>query len=117
VRACGASTQVPAWMRFRRHGSSVSAVCREARRGGGGGGNTTIQQIGVVRRTSINLQSAITFFSHLSQPQANTLLSQTGEMIQSVHTTNTVVQRAADRGIVQYRDYEQYLQENSPSTC
>jgi hypothetical protein len=43
-------------------------------------------------------------------------LSQTDELIQSVHTYNTVVQEGLlTGGLVQYRDYEQYLKENSPS--
>jgi outer membrane protein TolC len=100
------------------NGSAVSAGLA----GGGGSGagsagaNTTIQQVGVVAPNfDPNLQSAMTF-SHLSQPQANTLLSQTDELIESVHTYNTVVQEGLlTGGLVQYADYEQYLKENSPS--
>ena len=100
------------------NGSTVSAGLSGSGGGGSGGGgvNTTIQQIGVVAPNfDANLQSAATF-SHLSQPQANTILSQTDELIQSVHTYNTVVQQGLlTGGLVQYRDYEQYLNENSPS--
>jgi outer membrane protein TolC len=100
------------------NGSTVSAGLSGSGGGGSGGGgvNTTIQQIGVVAPNfDPNLQSTATF-SHLSQPQANTILSQTDELIQSVHTYNTVVQQGLlTGGLVQYRDYEQYLNENSPS--
>ena len=100
------------------NGSTVSAGLGNGGGGGGGGGgvNNTIQQIGVVAPNfDPNLQSAVTF-SHLSQPQANTLLSQTDELIQSIHTYNTVAQQGLPTGgQVQYRDYEQYLHENSPS--
>ena len=100
------------------NGSTVSAGLSNVGGSGAGGGgvNTTIQQIGVVAPNfDPNLQSAMTF-SHLSQPQANTILSETDELIQSVHTYNTVVQEGLlTGGLVQYRDYEQYLKENSPS--
>jgi len=104
-------------------GLGVNGSTASAGLGGGGGGgcgigggNTTIQQIGVIAPNfDPTLQSAMTF-SHLSQPEANTLLAQTDELIQSVHTYNTVVQQGLlTGGLVQYRDYEQYLNENSPS--
>jgi outer membrane protein TolC len=100
------------------NGSTVSAGLANNGGGGGGGGagNNTIQQIGVIAPNfDPNLQSAATF-SHLTQPQSNTILSQTDELVQSVHTYNTVVQQGLlTGGLVQYRDYEQYLRENSPS--
>jgi hypothetical protein len=100
------------------NGSTVSAGLSGNGGGGSGGGgvNTTIQQIGVVAPNfDPNLQSTATF-SHLSQPQANTILSQTDELIQSIHTYNTVVQEGLlTGGLISYRDYEQYLNENSPS--
>ena len=66
------------------NGSTVSAGLAGGGGGGGGGGgaNTTIQQVGAVAPNfDPNLQSAMTF-SHLSQPQANTILSETDELIQ-----------------------------------
>jgi outer membrane protein TolC len=100
------------------NGSTVSAGLANGGGSGAGsaGANTTIQQVGVIAPNfDANLQSAMTF-SHLSQPQANTLLSQTDELIQSVHTYNTVVQEGLlTGGLVQYRDYEQHLSENSPT--
>jgi len=100
------------------NGSTVSAGLSGGGNGGGGGGaaNTTIQQIGVVAPNfDPTLQSAATF-SHLSQPQANTLLSQTDELVQSVRTYNTTLQQGLTTGgTVQFRSYEQRLFENSPS--
>jgi outer membrane protein len=84
--------------------------------GGGGSGGATIQQVGqVTPNLDAVLQSTVNF-SHLSQPQANQVLSQTDALVQSVHTYNSVVQQGLlTGGIVQFRDYEQYLKENSPS--
>jgi outer membrane protein len=100
------------------NGSTQSAGLGGGNGGGGGGtgGNATIQQIGAITpNLDPVLQSTMTF-SHLSQPQANTVLSQTNALIQSVHTYNTVVQQGLlTGGQFQFRDYEQYLQENSPT--
>jgi hypothetical protein len=61
------------------------------------------------------LQSTTTQ-AHLTQPQANTVLSQTNALIQSVRTTNTTLQMGLiSGGVVQYRNYEQSFKENAPS--
>ncbi|SPE31617.1 Outer membrane efflux protein [Candidatus Sulfopaludibacter sp. SbA6] len=82
--------------------------------GGGGGGSTTIQQVGqATPNLDAVLQSTVNF-SHLSQPQPLQILSQTNALIESVHTYNSVVQQGLlTGGTVQFRDYEQYLKENS----
>jgi outer membrane protein TolC len=55
-------------------------------------------------------------FAHLTQPQANTVLSQTDALVQSVHVYNTVLnQGLLTGGSLQFRNYEQYLKENAPS--
>jgi outer membrane protein len=87
--------------------------------GGGGGGGATggaaIQQVGAVTRIlDPNMQSTTTF-SHLTQPQANTILSQTSSLVQSLHNYNNVVQQGLiSGGVVQYRSFEGYLKENAP---
>jgi len=100
------------------NGSTASAGLSGGGGGGGGGGagNTTVQQIGVIAPNfDPTLQSTMTF-SHISQPEANTLLSQTDALVQSIHTYNTTLREGLlTGGYVQYRDYEQYLNENSPS--
>jgi outer membrane protein TolC len=84
--------------------------------GGGGNGNSTIQQVGAITpNLDPVLQSTMTF-SHLSQPQANTVLSQTNALIQSIHAYNTTIQEGTlTGGTFQYRNFEQGLSENAPS--
>ena len=68
------------------------------------------------RRTSIPILQSTTTQAHLTQPQANTVLSQTNALIQSVRTTNTTLQMGLiSGGVVQYRNYEQSFKENAPS--
>jgi len=84
--------------------------------GGGGGGGATIQQVGQqTPNLDAVLQSTVNF-SHLTQPQVNTVLSQTTSLVQSVRTYNSVVQQGLlTGGVIQFRDYENYLSENAPS--
>ena len=100
------------------NGSTQSAglLSNSGGSGGSGGGNASIVQVGeVVPNFDPILQSSTTF-AHLSQPQANTVVSQTSALIQSIHTYNSVLQEGLESGgQVQFRDYEQYLKENSPS--
>ncbi len=82
----------------------------------GNAGNATIQQIGAITPNLDPVLQNTTTFEHLSQPQSNTLVSQTNNLIQSVHVYNTVLQEGLiSGGLVQFRDYEGYLKENAPS--
>jgi len=84
--------------------------------GGGGGGGATIQQVGQITPNLDPVMQSTINFSHLTQPQANTVLSQTNALVQGVHTYNTFVQQGLlTGGLVQFRDYEQGLRENAPS--
>ena len=84
--------------------------------GGGGGGAASIQQIGAITPNLDPILENTTTFSHLTQPQANTVVSQTTALVDTEHTYNTVLQQGLlSGGLVQFRDYEQYLKENSPS--
>ena len=83
---------------------------------GGGGGNAAIQQVGAITPNLDPVLQSTTTQAHLTQPQANTVLSQTNALIQSVRTTNTTLQMGLiSGGVVQYRNYEQSLRENAPS--
>ena len=84
--------------------------------GGGNAGGVAVQQIGqVVPNLDPILQNSTTF-SHLTQPQANTVLSQTSALVQNERTYNTVFQQGLiTGGYIQLRDYSQYLKENAPS--
>ncbi|MEO8595743.1 MAG: TolC family protein [Candidatus Solibacter sp.] len=104
-------------------GVGVNGSAQSAGLGGGGGGgtggstgNATIQQVGAITPNLDPVLQSITTQGHLTQPQANTVLSQTNALIQSVRTTNTTLQMGLiSGGVVQYRNYEQSLRENAPS--
>lgn len=100
------------------NGSTASAGLSS---GGGGGqsgnaGNASIQQIGPITQVLDPTLQNTTVFSHLTQPQANQLVSQTNSLVAVTHNYNTVItQGLLTGGYVQLRDYEQYLKENAPS--
>jgi outer membrane protein len=104
-------------------GVGVNGSSQSAGLGGGGGnsssassGNAAIQQVGAITPNLDPVLQSTTTQAHLTQPQANTVLSQTNALIQTVRTTNTTLQMGLlTGGVVQYRNYEQYLKENSPS--
>lgn len=81
----------------------------------GSSGGASIQQIGAVTpNLDPVLQSTLTV-AHLTQPQSNLYVSGVPVLVQSVRTYNTVLQEGLiSGGLVQFRDYEQYLKENSP---
>lgn len=84
--------------------------------GSGGGGGVAVQQIGQVTPNLDPVLQNSTTFSHLTQPQANTVLSQTSALVQNQRTYNTVYQQGLlTGGYIQLRDYSQYLKENAPS--
>ena len=104
-------------------GVGVNGSAQSAGLGGGGGtggggnaGNATIQQVGAITPNLDPVLQSTTTQAHLTQPQANTVLSQTNALIQSVRTTNTTLQMGLiSGGVVQYRNYEQSLSENAPT--
>src|ERR1035438_9770928 len=61
--------------------------------GGGNGGGASIQQIGQVTPNLDPVLTNSTAFSHITQPQVNTVLSQTTELVQAKHTYTTLVQQ------------------------
>jgi len=55
-------------------------------------------------------------FSHLTQPQANTILSGTTSVVDSMRVNNTTVQQGTlTGGNITFRAFDQHLEENSPS--
>jgi len=104
-------------------GLGVSGSQQSAGLGGGGGGTSNgsaggavIQQVGAITPNLDPVLQNTTTFGHLTYPQANTIASQTTAVVQSVHTYNTVLQEGLlTGGYIQYRDYEQYLNENVPT--
>jgi outer membrane protein TolC len=82
---------------------------------GGNGGAASIQQVGAITPNLDPTLQNTTTFAHLSEPQANTSISGTNSLVQSIHTYATVLQLGlVSGGLFQYRDYDQYLKENSP---
>ncbi len=83
---------------------------------GSNAGAAAIQQVGAITPNLDPVLQNTTLFEHLSQPQANTVVSQTNSLVQTVHTYNTVLQEGLlTGGVVQFRDYEGYLKENAPT--
>jgi outer membrane protein len=100
------------------NGSTASAGLSTGTGGNGGGANggAAIQQVGAITPNLDPILQSTTTQAHLTQPQANTILSQTNALIQTVRTTNTTLQLGLiTGGVVQFRNYEQSLKENSPS--
>jgi outer membrane protein len=82
----------------------------------GGNGAASIQQVGQVTPNLDPILQNTSTFAHLSYPQSNTLVSETNTLVQSVHTYSTVLTLGLiSGGLVQFRDYEQYLNENAPT--
>jgi outer membrane protein TolC len=104
-------------------GVGVNGSAQSAGLGGGGGnggggssGNAAIQQVGAITPNLDPIMQSTITQGHLTQPQANTVLSQTNALIQSVRTSNTTLQMGLiSGGTVQYRNYEQSFKENAPS--
>ena len=85
-------------------GVGVNGSAQSAGLGGGGGGgsggssgNAAIQQVGAITPNLDPILQSTTTQAHLTQPQANTVLSQTNALIQSVRTTNTTLADGADQ--------------------
>jgi len=100
------------------NGSTVSAGLGGSGGGSGGGagnGGATIQQVGVVVPNFDPTLQSTTNFSHLTTPEANTILAQTNSLVQSAHTYNSLYsQGLLTGGQVQYREYQQTFGENAP---
>jgi len=100
------------------NGSQQSAGLLSGGGGSSGGstGGAVIQQVGAITPNLDPVLQNTTTFGHLTYPQPNTIASQTPSIVQSVHTYNTLLQEGLlTGGYVQYRDYEQYLNENVPT--
>jgi outer membrane protein len=100
------------------NGTTVSAGLASGGSGGGGGGGNggaTIQQVGVVVPNFDPTLQSTTNFSHLTTPEANTILAQTPALVQSAHTYNSLLsQGLLTGGQIQYREYQQTFSENAP---
>jgi outer membrane protein TolC len=83
---------------------------------GGNNGGASIQQVGQVTPNLDPVLTNSTAFSHITQPQDDTLLSGTNALVQSKHTYTTVLQQGLiTGGSLTITDYEQSVKENAPS--
>jgi outer membrane protein len=102
-------------------GASGSQLAAGLLSGGGGNNNgpsggASIQQVGQITPNLDPVLQNSSTFSHLTAPESNTLLFQTPVAIKSVRTYGTsLTQGLLSGGVVQFYDYEQYLNENVPS--
>lgn len=77
-------------------------------------GAASIEQVGQVTPQLDPFVQATSTFAHLTQPQNIGFLSQTAALINDQRTYNlTLTQGLLTGGSVQFRDYEQYLQQNA----
>ncbi len=84
--------------------------------GGGNAGGAVVSQIGPVTANLDPVLQHTTLFSHITQPQVNTVQSQTTSLVQTVRQYNTSVQQGLlSGGYVQLRFNESYLKENTPT--
>jgi outer membrane protein len=82
----------------------------------GGNANTTVQQVGQITPNLDPTLQSTTSFSHQTLPFANLVGVGTYSLVQEKHTYSTIVtQGFLTGGSFQVTDYEQYLNENSPS--
>ncbi len=91
----------------------AAGVSLAGTRGGASGSTTTVAQVGPVTPVLDPSIQASTTFSHRSNPQANTILSQTGNLVQGVRTYSASYQQGFLTGgslTVSYADH--YLDEN-----
>jgi outer membrane protein len=98
-------------------GSQVAAGLANNNNGNnGGGGNAIIAQIGPVTPVLDPVLQNLSFFSHVTTPQPNTVQSQTPTLIDTKHVFNTFVQQGLlTGGYVQIAGNESYLKQNAPT--
>jgi outer membrane protein len=98
---------------------TIAAAGLSSNGGGGGGvggnGGATVQQIGVMVPNFDPTLQNVTSFSHITTPEANTVVAQTDSLVQSAHTYNTqLTQGFITGGSMSYREYQQTFGENAP---
>ena len=98
-------------------GSQVAAgLSNSSGNGGGNGGGAIVSQIGPVTANLDPVLQNATGFSHTTQPQPNTLQSQTSALVDTRHIYNTFVQQGLlSGGYFQAALNESYLKENTPT--
>ncbi len=85
-------------------------------RSNGGGSNATVSQIGPVTQNLDPIVQETSTFSHLSAPQADPVLSQVLNLVQTTHVyTGSYQQGLLLGGIASVSYSDHYLSENAPS--
>jgi outer membrane protein len=84
--------------------------------GGGGGASQVVSQIGPVTANLDPVLQNTTLFSHTTNPQVNTVQSQTNALVDTSHIYNSTLQEGLlSGGYVQLSARESYLKENTPT--
>ncbi len=98
-------------------GSQASAGLNSSGGGGGGGAaSAVVSQIGPVTANLDPVLQNTTLFSHTTNPQVNTVQSQTTALVDTSHIYNSTLQEGLlSGGYVQLSARESYLKENTPT--
>jgi outer membrane protein len=84
--------------------------------GGNGGGGVTTSQIGTTAQVLDPFVQNQTSFSHLTYPQATQAISGVPTLVDTQRIYSNLIQQGLPTGgYVQFKSYEQYLNENSPT--
>ncbi len=87
--------------------------------GGGGGGGTgggVIQQVGAIAPNYDPTVTNASTFSHVTIPQADTVVSRVSSLVENTRSYTTQVQQGlVTGGVVRVQEIENYLDENAPS--
>jgi outer membrane protein TolC len=97
-------------------GSQITAGLATNNNGNGNGGTALVTQIGPVTQNLDAVFQNATAWSHTTNPQANTLQSQTTALVDTRHVYDSFVQQGLiSGGYVQVTANESYLKENTPT--
>jgi outer membrane protein TolC len=84
--------------------------------GGGGGGGVTVSQIGTTAVATDPIVQNTSSFSHITYPQPIQVVSGVSTLVDTQRIYSSSIQQALPTGgFVQFKAYEQYLNENSPT--
>ncbi len=84
--------------------------------GVGGGGGVSVAQIGTTAAATDPIVQNTSSFSHITNPLANQSISGISSLVDTQKIYSSLIQQGLDTGgFVQFKSYEQYLNENSPN--
>jgi len=82
----------------------------------GGGGGVSVAQIGTTASATDPVVQNTSSFSHITNPLANQSISGVSSLVDTQRIYSSTIQQGLQTGgFVQFKSYEQYLNENSPN--